>query len=98
MLFSASCNKVSGDFDGYVLFQTAFNIDWKQQIRGLNKHFTFLLIGITDTPSFVVKILLTQDPSSSIATAQKEVPIKSIRIFEVDHQVFRSHKSGYASL
>jgi len=25
----------------------------------------------------------------------KEVPIKSIRIFESYYQVFRSHKSGY---
>jgi len=25
----------------------------------------------------------------------KEVPIKSISIIEVYHQVFRSHKSGY---
>jgi hypothetical protein len=35
------------------------------------------------------------DHSSSIATSQKEVPIKSVIIFEVCHQVFRSHKSGY---
>jgi hypothetical protein len=51
-------------------------------------------IGMDDWSKRTESVVSTKEQREA-ESFEKEVPIQSISIFEVYHQVFRNHKSGY---